>query len=85
MQTIAWISIIPLQARMPVAADDDVVVHGNAERLGDFDDSLRHPGVGSPEGQPGGGASPVSSIWAIRLKLSIGPFPAGRSKTNTRS
>jgi hypothetical protein len=36
-------------------------------------------------GQPGGGASPVSSVWAIRLNFSIGPFPAGRSKTNTRS
>jgi hypothetical protein len=27
MQTIVWLSIIPLQARMPVVADDDVVVH----------------------------------------------------------
>jgi hypothetical protein len=29
---------------MPVLADDDVVMHGNAERGGDFD------GVESPEG-----------------------------------
>ena len=27
----------PLQTRMPVFADDDVVVHGNAERRGDVD------------------------------------------------
>src|SRR5438105_2268493 len=44
-----------LQARMPVPADDDVVVHGNAERGGDIDDRLRHldvpcDGVESPEG-----------------------------------
>lgn len=28
----------PVQARMPVLADDDVVVHGDAERLADIDD-----------------------------------------------
>ena len=27
---------------MPVLADDDVVVHGNAERGGDLDDRLGH-------------------------------------------
>src|SRR5258708_29265053 len=32
----------PLQARMPVLADHDVVVHGNAERSGDIDDRLGH-------------------------------------------
>jgi len=36
------ISFIPFRARAAVAADDDVVVHGNAERLGDLDDRLRH-------------------------------------------
>ena len=30
---------------MPVLADDDVVVHGNAERGGDLDDRLRHPDI----------------------------------------
>jgi hypothetical protein len=34
-----------LQARTPVLADDDVVVHGDAERGGDVDDRLRHPDV----------------------------------------
>jgi hypothetical protein len=28
----------PLQAGVPIAADDDVVVHGDAEWLGDLDD-----------------------------------------------
>ena len=28
----------PLQTRVPVLADDDVVVHGNTERHGDLDD-----------------------------------------------
>ena len=45
----------PLQARMPVLADDDVIVHGNAERVRDVDDCFRHldiylrrrPGCGS--------------------------------------
>ena len=36
----------PLQTRMPVLADDDVVVHGNAERGGDLDDRLGHMDVG---------------------------------------
>jgi hypothetical protein len=27
---------------MPIFADDDVVVHGNAERPGDIDDGLGH-------------------------------------------
>ena len=45
----------PLQTGVPVLADNDVVVHGNAERGGDIDDRLGHldvrlRGVGSPEG-----------------------------------
>jgi hypothetical protein len=36
------ISFIPFRARAAVAADDDVVVHGNAERLRYIDDRLRH-------------------------------------------
>lgn len=31
---------------MPVLADDDVIVHGNAQRLGDVDDGLGHLDVG---------------------------------------
>jgi hypothetical protein len=31
---------------MPVLADDDVVVHGDAERPGDVDDRFRHLDVG---------------------------------------
>ena len=27
---------------MPALADDDVIVHGDAERLGDVDDGFRH-------------------------------------------
>ena len=34
------------QARMPFLADDDVVVHGNAERARDRDDLLRHLHIG---------------------------------------
>jgi hypothetical protein len=35
---------------MPVLADDDVVVHGNAERGGDLDDRLGHVNIG-PRGR----------------------------------
>jgi hypothetical protein len=31
---------------MPASADDDVVVHGNAKRRGNFDDRLRHLDIG---------------------------------------
>jgi hypothetical protein len=31
-----------LQARMPASADDDVIVHGDAERRGDIDDRTGH-------------------------------------------
>ena len=34
------------QTRMSVLADDDVVVHGDAERAGDVDDRFRHLDVG---------------------------------------
>ena len=36
----------PLQARVPVLADDDVVVHGDAERCCDVDDRFGHLDVG---------------------------------------
>ena len=32
---------------MPILADDDVVVHGNAERARHLDDRLRHLDVGA--------------------------------------
>jgi len=31
---------------MPVLADDDVIVHGDAERTGDVDDRLGHLDIG---------------------------------------
>src|SRR3981081_706526 len=36
----------PLQARVPVLADDDVVVHRDAERGGDVDDRAGHSDIG---------------------------------------
>jgi hypothetical protein len=36
----------PFQTRMPAFADDDVVVHGDAERGRDIDDRLGHLDVG---------------------------------------
>ena len=32
----------PLHARMPILADNDVIMHGNPERRGDVDDRLGH-------------------------------------------
>jgi hypothetical protein len=40
----------PFQARMPILADDDVVVHGNSERFRRRDDRLRHVDVGARGG-----------------------------------
>ena len=37
----------PLEARMAFLADDDVIVHRNAERLGDVDNRLRHLNIGA--------------------------------------
>ena len=37
----------PLQARVAVLADDDVVVHGDAERARHRDDRLGHLDVGA--------------------------------------
>src|SRR5215470_13833246 len=41
----------PLQTRVAVLADDDVVVHGNAERARDGDDRLGHLDVGARGGR----------------------------------
>ena len=35
-----------LQTRMAALADDDVIVHGNPERIGDVDDRFGHLDVG---------------------------------------
>jgi hypothetical protein len=40
---------------MPVLADDEVVVHGDAERARDLDDRLRHLDVGARRGGIAGG------------------------------
>jgi hypothetical protein len=45
----------PLQARMPLLADDNVVVHGNAERLRHLDDLLGHLDVGAGRRRVAGG------------------------------
>ena len=36
-----------LEARVPVFADDEVIVHGDAESARDLDDRLRHLDVGA--------------------------------------
>jgi hypothetical protein len=45
----------PLQTRMPVFADDDVIVHGDAERPGDVDDCPGHRDVGLRRRRVAGG------------------------------
>ncbi len=63
---------------MAVAADDDVVVHGDAERLGDVDDGLAssaisaRDGVGSPEGWLCTRTSAVADSSSARLTTSRG-------------
>src|SRR3954468_2119122 len=64
----------PLQTRMPVLADDDVVVHGDAERGGDLDDRLGHVDIGLRGcGIAGGVVVHKSSAAAIQLDL-LGVF-----------
>jgi hypothetical protein len=53
---------------MPVLADDDVVVHGDAERGGDVDDRLGHLDVGLRRRRIAGGVIVHESIaWRIAL------------------
>ena len=40
----------PLEARMPVPADDDVIVHRDPEWLGGADDRMRHVDIGARRG-----------------------------------
>jgi hypothetical protein len=54
---------------MPVLADDEVVVHGDAERARDLDDRLRHLDVGARRGGIAGGMVVHQVIaWSIILK-----------------
>src|SRR5215472_5392736 len=46
LNAVGLYQLHPLQARMPVLADDDMIVHGNAERGGDVDDRPGHLDVG---------------------------------------
>src|SRR5258705_13519353 len=71
----------PLQTRMPVLADDDVVVHGNAERGGDIDDRLRHLDIGLRRRRVAGGTVVheaaaadigLSALWFLRLNKEMG-------------
>jgi hypothetical protein len=43
---------------MTASADDDVVVHGDAERAGDIDDRLGHLDVGLRRRRIAGGVTP---------------------------
>src|SRR6266704_2842793 len=44
-----------LETRVPLLADDDVVVHGDTERARDLDDRLRHRNVGARGRRVAGG------------------------------
>ena len=52
----------PLQTRMPVLADDDVVVHGNAEGTCDIADRLGHLDVGLRRRRIAGGVVVLDSL-----------------------
>jgi hypothetical protein len=63
----------PLQTRVPVLADDDVVVHGNAERLCDLDNRLGHVDVGLRRRRIAGGVV-VHETNTASMLLNIRPF-----------
>ena len=72
----------PLQAGVPVLADDDVVVHGNAERAGNGDDRLRHLDVGARGRRVAGGMivdEPIRcsrELKSVSLRSSLGELGA---------
>ena len=66
----------PLQARVRVLADDDVVVHGNAERARDADDRLRHLDIGL-RGRGIAGRMVVHQIIARATRLMLFDFHTG--------
>jgi hypothetical protein len=66
---------------MPALADDDVVVHGNAERGGDLDDRFRHLNVRLRGRRIAGGvvvqetttaAIQLGALWFLRSKKQMG-------------
>jgi hypothetical protein len=81
----------PLQTRMPVLADDDVVVDGNAERGGDIDDRFRHLNIG-PRGRRIAGGMVVHQDYRAtsnghyqRMSVSVVACPRNQSKIFDRS
>src|SRR5215510_1774839 len=59
-----------LETRVPILADDEVVVHGDAERARDLDDCPRHVDIGARRGGIAGGmivqeqtARTIALIW----------------------
>lgn len=55
---------------MTMSSDDDVVVHGDAERLGDIDDRLGHADVGL-RGRRIAGRVIVDQDWSLSIYLII--------------
>jgi hypothetical protein len=57
-----------LQTGMPVLADDDVIMHGDAERLCDLDNRFRHLDVGLRRRRVAGGmVGQQTTLRAIAL------------------
>jgi hypothetical protein len=54
----------PLQTGVPVLADDDVIMHGDAERGGDVDDRFRHPDI-RPQRRIAGGGSCAANPFEL--------------------
>ena len=74
----------PLQARVPVLADDDVVVHGNAERARDIDDRFCHLDVGLRRRRVAGGMV-VQEAIARLIELKTQQFLKSRMESGTWS
>ncbi len=73
-----------LQAGMPVLADDDVIMHGDAERLGDVDDRFRHLDVGLRRRRIATGVI-VHETSIASIQLSARQFLRSKKQLGTQS
>jgi hypothetical protein len=74
-----------LRARVPILADDDVVVHGDPKRPGHVDDGLGHLDVRACEGRGIAGGLIVQETAARSSRLMLFDFYVSVGSVGSRS